>query len=236
MLLFHLGKWDHDPSHRSTINKSRQTVMAPHTLPLCFCTTSSLVSAAVELHTELAWAWHVSQIVQQKGGFSLILLRALDQSAQQFWPRKLGSMQLGGRRKALPLPAAYVCAGWQGKSCFSPLACRAISKHKIYTSAATWHQCHRGCWLSLQEPGILTSLPSLTESDTSISHRAGHSQHGHQHQSVFTCGATPHNASPIAFRTRQESHQQEPVPSEFYLLINLYFASGKKPEWLSANS
>jgi len=44
---------------------------------------------------------------------------------------------------------------------------------------------------------------------------------------------------PTASGTSQEiyiTHQQEPTLSECYLALNLYFLSGEKPEWLSANS
>lgn len=137
------GKWGHDPSHRSTISKSRHRLARPQ--------TRSLLASALSppLFQQQLWnptgtllgggCWHSSPIAQQKAGFTLTLLSVLSHFTQKIWLCKLRSVQLEageGTNSSSSLWPRRVTK----KLSLSPPAQKAISEHRIYVSAATQHQ------------------------------------------------------------------------------------------------
>lgn len=140
------GKWGHDPSHRSTIGKSRRRLARPrtHSLLLLHCPLPCSSSSCGAPQGPYwgggwGWCWHSSPIAQQKAGFTLTLLSVLSHFTQKIWLCKLRSVQLEageGTNSSSSLCPRRVTK----KPSLSPPAQKAISEHRIYASAATQHQ------------------------------------------------------------------------------------------------
>lgn len=118
------------------------------------------------------------------------------------------------QEKALTLPAVYAHVGWQ-RNPASALLLKKLFQNTGFMPVqrrSTKHRRCRGCLLPLEEPGTLTSLPSLPErgpnwSATDKRHRLDPSLHSQQHGLTISMSSRVGlrlTMPPAASRTRQE--------------------------------